>query len=190
MKTLNSSLLRIIFSFVLGLVLVIWPDAAFSYLIITIGVLFLIPGLVGLTGYLLSKQQERGRFPLESVGSILFGVWLIVMPDFFANLLMYLLGFVLILGGINQIYSVFIARKWTHVPFGFYILPALILLTGIVIVINPVEVRQTTFLIIGIATLLYAIAELITWLRFTRRREEALKNIRSIEAEDVTIIEE
>ena len=43
MKTLNFSLIRILFALVIGLVLVIWPDAAASYIVMTVGVAFLIP---------------------------------------------------------------------------------------------------------------------------------------------------
>ena len=51
MKTMNYSLIRTVCAFIIGLVLVLWPDAAVQYLVITIGVLFLIPGLITLIGY-------------------------------------------------------------------------------------------------------------------------------------------
>ena len=41
MKTMNYSLIRILFALVIGLVLVIWPNAAASYIVITVGVAFL-----------------------------------------------------------------------------------------------------------------------------------------------------
>ena len=48
MKSLNGSVLRCIFAIVLGLVLVLWPEAAVTYLVITIGICFIIPGLFSL----------------------------------------------------------------------------------------------------------------------------------------------
>lgn len=187
MKRLNYSLIRIVFALIIGLVLVIWPDAASDYLVITIGVLFIIPGLIALIGYFTSDKTEGRRFPLEGLGSLLFGFWLVLMPDFFANLLMYLLGIILVLGGIQQICSVFIARRWTTVPVGFYVLPALVLLGGSLILFNPVEARKTAFLIIGIISIVYAVTELINWFRFTNRKPKI-----PIHAtiEDATIIEE
>ena len=41
MKSMNYSLIRTICALVIGLVLVLWPDAAINYIVITIGVLFL-----------------------------------------------------------------------------------------------------------------------------------------------------
>ena len=88
MKTMNYSLIRILFALVIGLVLVIWPNAAASYIVITVGVAFLIPGVISLFGYFGRKRQEgeaAPRFPIEGIGSLLFGLWLIVMPEFFAD---------------------------------------------------------------------------------------------------------
>jgi len=187
MKRMNYSLIRIVFALIIGLVLVIWPNAASDYLVITIGILFIIPGIIGMIGYLTADKALKRRFPLEALGSFLFGLWLVIMPDFFANLLMYVLGVVLILGGAQQIYSVAMARRWTTVPFGFYILPALILLGGFFILVNPVEARNTAFLIIGIISIVYAVTELINWFRFTNRRPRTPLN-RDIQ--DVTIIED
>ena len=97
MKTMNYSLIRILFALVIGLVLVIWPNAAASYIVITVGVAFLIPGVISLFGYFGRKRPEgeaAPRFPIEGIGSLLFGLWLIVMPEFFADVLMFLLGFI------------------------------------------------------------------------------------------------
>lgn len=187
MKQMNYSLIRTVFALIIGLVLVIWPDTASDYLVITIGVLFIIPGLISLIGYFTNNRASNRRFPIEGLGSLLFGVWLVIMPQFFADLLMYLLGAILILGGAQQIYAVVIARRWTTVPMGFYVLPVLILLTGLFILFDPVKARNTAFLIIGIASIVYAVTELVNWFRFTNRRP---KSSGCTDIVDATIIED
>lgn len=186
---MNNSIIRAVFALIIGLVLVIWPNAAADYLVITLGVLFIIPGLLGLIGYFANKRggHASSRFPVETVGSILFGIWLLIMPGFFADLLMFLLGFILILGGVQQIFSLITARKWTTVPLGFFIIPSLILIAGIVILFNPTGARNTAFLIIGIASLVYAASELLNWFRFMNRRP---KTIKGVDVTDVDIIDE
>ena len=57
MKSMNYSLIRTICALVIGLVLVLWPDAAINYIVITIGVLFLIPGFIVLIGYFGTKPE-------------------------------------------------------------------------------------------------------------------------------------
>ena len=60
MKTMNYSLIRILFALVIGLVLVLWPNTAASYIVITVGVAFLIPGVISLFGYFGRKKSEDG----------------------------------------------------------------------------------------------------------------------------------
>ena len=171
MKAINYSTLRSIFALVLGVLLVMWPDVAINYLVITIGVLFLIPGLISLIGYFSGENREEVKrmFPVAGLGSILFGLWLMIMPSFFVNILMYVLGFILILGGIQQISSLVSARKWTSVPLGFYVVPVLILIAGIIVVVNPFTVASAAFILLGISCIVYALSELFNGIKFRHK---------------------
>lgn len=192
MKTMNYSLIRILFALVIGLVLVIWPNAAASYIVITVGVAFLIPGVISLFGYFGRRRVENEvtpRFPIEGVGSFLLGLWLIIMPEFFADVLMFLLGFILIMGGVQQVASLYIARRWMSVPTAFYLVPSLILIAGVVALFNPTGVRNTAFIIIGISSLVYSISELINWFKFMRRRPQTPTSHLGNNVEDAKIIE-
>lgn len=192
MKTMNDSLVRILIALVIGLVLVLWPGLAGSYIVITIGVAFLIAGTISVLSYFFRKKAVTGtspRFPIEGVGSFLFGLWLIIMPQFFEHALMFLLGFVLMIGGIQQIASLLIARRWVKVPAAFYLVPSLILLAGIITLFNPMKVRNTAFIIIGASSLVYSISELINWFKFARRRPKAPISRRDEDVEDAQIIE-
>lgn len=192
MKTMNYSLIRILFALAIGLVLVIWPDAAAAYIVITVGVAFLIPGVISLFSYFGHKKSEDvapPRFPIEGVGSLLFGLWLIIMPDFFADVLMFLLGFILIMGGVQQIASLAAARRWMPVPGAFYLIPSLILLAGIVALFNPTGARNTAFIIIGISSLVYSLSELINWFKFMRRRPQTPISPLDEDIEDAKIID-
>lgn len=190
MKAMNYSLIRTVCALVIGLVLVLWPDAAVNYLIITIGVLFLIPGVITIIGYFVAKPAPgvSHRFPIEGVGSLLFGLWLVAMPGFFADILMFLLGFILVMGGVQQIASLSMARRWMVVPMAFYVVPSLILIAGIVALFNPTGARNTALLIIGISSLFYAVSELINWFKFSRRRPKKPMGEDS-DIEDAKIIE-
>lgn len=183
--------MRAICALVIGLVLVMFPDQAGDYFVITIGVIFLVPLLVSIIGYFAQSTEMRSRFPIEGVGSLLFGLWLIIMPGFFADLLTFVLGFILVMGGVQQIASLSAARRWMPVPGGFYVVPVLILLAGLVALFNPTGVRSTAFIIIGISSLVYAASELLNWFKFTRRRpktpDASVKAVDDIE--DAQIIE-
>ena len=92
MRSINGAVLRSAFAMVLGFVLVLWPEAAITYLVITIGILFILPGLFAILSYFTRPKNENGEKPMfhiEAAGSVLFGAWLVIMPEFYVNILMY-----------------------------------------------------------------------------------------------------
>lgn len=174
MKKIDGTILRSIFALVLGLVLVLWPGSAVQYLVIVIGVLFIIPGVISLASYFRTRSKSpdfSSSFPIESAGSILLGIWLVSTPAFFVNILMYVLGVLLMLAGVLQLVSLSSARKWTAVPVPYYIFPVLILLCGIVILAYPFTVATSAFMFLGIVCLVYGAGELFNWYRFGRLRQ-------------------
>ena len=169
MEVINNTTLRIIFALVLGVILIIWPSTAINYLVITIGILFLIPGLISIIGYLSrSKQPSETMLIVESIGSCLLGLALIIAPAFFVGALMYILAFFLILAGFFQLRGLFIYRRNIKIPTALYIVPAIVLIVGMVILFNPFRVIETTFIILGAACVVYSISELINYLKFAK----------------------
>lgn len=176
MKHVNSSILRCALGIALGIVLVLWPEKAVEYLVITIGILFILPGVFSMITYFTREKNEyepQPMFPIEGAGSILFGVWLVIMPGFFVSILMYILGALLIIAGVQQIIFLARARKWAPVSGGFYVIPVLLLLVGILILSYPFETVANTFMIFGIASIVYGIAELVHNYKFRKRLKEA-----------------
>ena len=62
MKRINNSVLRSAFAMILGFVLVLWPEAAVTYLVITIGICFIIPGIFS-TELFHPGKGRRGTLP-------------------------------------------------------------------------------------------------------------------------------
>ena len=62
MRSINGAVLRSAFAMVLGFVLVLWPEAAITYLVITIGILFILPGIIRYPQlFHPTEERERGR---------------------------------------------------------------------------------------------------------------------------------
>ena len=152
MRLFGYSVMCSLCALIMGVLLVMWPEAAMIYLVITVGVLFLLPGLYGIFAYFASRSRAEdgsGRaFPIVALGSALLGLWLIVMPAFFVGILMYVLGALLVLGGIGQLMNFISVRKLTgSVPAIFYVIPVLLLLAGILILVNPFEAAKIPFIV-------------------------------------------
>lgn len=180
---INYSIIRTVFALAIGLVLVIAPNNSTMFINTVLGILFLIPGVIILINYFASKNKTTisstgeevvvsKRFPIEGVGSALLGLWLVIDPNFFADFLMRVLGIILIIAGSQQIYSLFKARKWKPVSLWFYVVPIIILGSGIYALLEPADARNTILMIIGIACLVYALTELVNWFTFMRHKPQ------------------
>ena len=172
MKRFNNAILRGIFAVLLGIILVLWPEAAIIYIIMVIGAGFLLPGVFSIVNYLMRNKKDESvspMFPLDGLGSVLLGAWLLAMPEFFVDIMMYILGAILLIAGLQQIITLISARKWKYVPMGYYVLPSIIFLVGLLILIYPMAVIANTLVIFGIAILFYGVNEIINWYKFRKQ---------------------
>ena len=158
------------------ILLVFWSQSAVLYLIMVIGCLFLIPGLFSLLTYYRKVSPEGTRrfgWPqVLGVGSILFGLCLIVSPVFFEKSLMYALGIILSYAGLSEIIQLTAARQWVRVPGGFYVTPVLVMLLGIFILFNPIESANLPFIILGIGCMVYGLSDMVNVIKFRRRNSD------------------
>lgn len=188
MKTMSYSVIKGICAVIMGVLLVTWPETAILYLVIAIGAMFLVPGAVAVLNYIFKGREQGAMFPIVSVGSLLFGLWLMISPAFFVGILMYVLGAVLVFAGISQIMQLVNARGWTQVSFGYYVMPVLILIAGLVVLLNPFAAATVPFIILGVSSIVYGITDIINGIRF--RRKEDKTTVNEVIIEDVTPVEE
>lgn len=95
----KRTIVKSIVAIVLGLVLVLWPTEVLNYTVKIIGAVFCVTGIIS---FLVSMRDQdersaRGLTSFNGIGSIILGILLWSMADFFTNMLMYLLGFILLL---------------------------------------------------------------------------------------------
>jgi uncharacterized membrane protein HdeD (DUF308 family) len=112
-------------------------------------------------------------FPIVGAGSVILGLVLVITPNAFINGLMYMLAAILILGGITQLMSLITARRLGSVPFGYWVCPSLILLTGLFVMVKPMETAQLPLMILGWCSLLYGVIELVNALKIHSLRKAA-----------------
>ena len=173
---ITMAMLRGIAALLIGILLVFWSQNAVTYLIMAVGCLFLIPGLLSLLAYFRQTSPEGNRSfgwsQVLGIGSILFGLCLIVSPVFFEKSLMYALGIILSYAGLSEIIQLTVARQWTRVPAGFYVTPVLVMLVGIFILFNPIESANLPFIILGIGCMVYGLSDMVNVIKFRRRNSD------------------
>lgn len=168
--TINYFTLRIISAILLGVVLLLSKANAPEIFVIIIGVLFIVPGLLAFVNYLFSTREKRPDmvYMFAGLGSLLFGVALVVKPEFFVNILMFIFGIILLIGSIEQFVILFRARKQVKVHAVFYMTPLLLLITGIIVVLNPTQFAEFISKLIGAMCLVYGVMETVYWIKFKR----------------------
>lgn len=189
MKILQSSIFRAICAIVVGGMLIKNPDSTVKGITIAIGVLFLVSGIISCVAYfnarIHSAENEvydangnllvggRPTFPIVGVGSVILGFILALMPGSFVTSLMYVLSAILLLGALNQYLVLLQARKMAKLPIWYWVCPTLILLTGIFVMVKPMETAGLPLLIIGWCLLFYGVSECINAFKMHQWKKNA-----------------
>ena len=185
MKVLQISAIRAIIVLVTGFLLVRYREETMTWMTITVGVLFLLSGLVSCMVYYFEKEkvakktakdeQQEGQqeeenlkspsFPIAGVGSIALGIILAVMPNTFITWVVYILAALLILGAVNQFMNLARSRQYARVPAYMWLFPTVILAIAILLISKPIETAQLPLLVLGWAFMYYGVLEFILIIR-------------------------
>ena len=206
MKIFHSSLFRALCAIVVGVLILKFPQEGVTWLTMAVGELFLISGIVALVAYWFARRRrseyvitdKQGRvvsggqptFPIVGAGSILLGLVLVIAPNRFVDGLMYVLGGIMILGGIQQLINLIAIRRMGSVPFYFWVCPVLIMLTGFFVILKPMETAELPLTILGWCCLVYGVTEIINSLLIWRIRRIADKMAQQGVDEEETVAEE
>ncbi|MBE6260305.1 MAG: DUF308 domain-containing protein [Prevotella sp.] len=189
MKIFQSSIFRAVCAIVIGVLLVKFPQDGVTWLTMAIGALFLLSGVIALLAYWQAKRHageytitdQQGRvvrggqptFPIVGAGSVILGLVLTLSPNAFVHGLMYMLAAVLILGGVTQLMALVAARRLGRIPLGYWVMPSVILLTGLFVVLKPSESAELPLLVLGWCSMLYGVVELVNALKIHHVRKAA-----------------
>ena len=184
MKVLQISAIRAIIVLVTGFLLVRYREETMTWMTITVGILFLLSGLVSCIAYYFEKEkaakktakteQQEGQeeenlkspsFPIAGVGSIALGIILAVMPNTFITWVVYILAALLILGAVNQFMNLARSRQYARVPVYMWLFPTVILAIAILLISKPIETAQLPLLVLGWAFMYYGVLEFILIIR-------------------------
>lgn len=191
MRILQSSVFRALCAITIGALLIKFPDNTVRGITVAIGLLFLLSGIISCVTYFWARTHvseykiydaegrlvagEQPTFPIVGVGSAILGVILVVMQTAFVSALMYIIGIILVLGAINQYMGLIGGRRYGHVGLWYWVMPSLILITGLYVMVKPLAPLNTAMLVLGWCTLVYGIVELIHALKFYRDKRSWLK---------------
>lgn len=185
----KGAVYRSILAIILGIVLVVWPGTALRYIIMLIGVLFLITGLIA---FIMSNRKRedhrKSLIPFSGIGSMALGLLLLCLPSTFATIFMFILGFILVIGAVGQFVTLAAARQFGYVSPVSYLFPVLILIAGIVVLFDPFKSAESVFILFGITAIFYGVTDLLNQYSIRRMRkanEEKEKIVKMDGVQDV-----
>ena len=201
MKVLQISAIRAIIVLVTGFLLVRYREETMTWMTITMGILFLLSGLVSCIAYYFEKEkvakktakaeQQEGQeeenlkspsFPIAGIGSIVLGIILAVIPNTFITWVVYILAALLILGAVNQFMNLARSRQYARVPVYMWLFPTIILAVAILLISKPIETAQLPLLVLGWVFMYYGVLEFILIIRMYLVRKSYEK------AEDAKVV--
>lgn len=200
MKTLQSSLVRTLCAIVAGYLLAVYREQMLHWTTIAVGALFFFSGLVSVITYFSEKRRAnktadqlemlselrpematpksngiarslRPSLPVVGVGSLLLGIILTLMPDTFANIMMYVVAALVMLGAVNMLVNFAGARKFSDIGWGWVVMPILLLTMAVLMVVKPEIFASMPFRIMGWTMVVYGLVECILSIRIYRYRK-------------------
>jgi uncharacterized membrane protein HdeD (DUF308 family) len=114
-------------------------------------------------------------FPFAGLGSTILGVILAVMPVDFIIGVTYVLAALLIIGAIQQIVSLLLARRFASIPLLFWFFPVVTLVVGILVVAHPMDTATLPLKVIGWAMMFYGVVECINTVKIHLARKKYIE---------------
>lgn len=148
----------------------------FRWIITLVGIMFLLPAVIGMVGQYnqdrrareeaeRTGRRRRGRMNslmswITCIGGVILGIVFIVLWEQFKPILAFLMGAMVLGGGVYHFYMLAVGYGKVKFPGWAYAFPALLTIGGgILLFAKPKE--DTTAMITGIGMILFAVASFI-----------------------------
>jgi uncharacterized membrane protein HdeD (DUF308 family) len=155
--------MRALVAIAVGVIMVIYNEQAMNIVVKIIAALLFASGIVSLAVGLKKKNDSTSKLMnFNAVVDIVIAALLFMFNGFVANLIIYLIGFVLVLFGLFQIFALAAASRVAGWGFWPFLMPVLVTGAGAFLLFSPEFAKSSISLIAGIALLMYGVSEFIS----------------------------
>lgn len=182
MKKSYPSILINICLFLAGVLFLLFfnNDNVLKIVAIILGIIFIVPSLIYLGMVVSHHNEERdatklmGIFP--AIGGLCFGVVLDLKPELFSEILSVIFSVLLIALGLFHIVFMVMSTRRLKFKFWHYIIPLLIIISGVVTLLVTKGNLSLLILLTGISLILASFSTLIEYLA-ERKVQKAAKRV-------------
>ena len=157
--------LRSITAIVLGIIMVSNPATSLIIVVKVLAAFLIASGIVSLVYGIINRQRGAlGLMVTNAVVDIIIGIILFIFPAEVASFMLILIGICILIFGILQIVVLVSASRVVNNGVFAYIMPALCIIGGALLLFRPFSSVSALVLLAGIAVLIYGVSEFIaTW---------------------------
>lgn len=162
----KGNLWSAILALIIGIAMIFFSNTALHTVVVVVGILFIAISVFNFAFEFSRKRKAAGGASiaalLSSAGAGVLGILMVFTPSDMVDLMVYLFAAAIILLGLFQIINLAFAYRPITFPFWFFILPALLVVTGVVIcIVGAHTVGETMILITGVALVVYSVATFV-----------------------------
>lgn len=185
--------IRALTALAIGVVMVLSKTNALELAVRIIAAFIFASGLVSLiVGYRNRANGAMGLMSVNAIVDMILGFVLFLFPGFVAGLLIYLIGFVLIVFGAMQLMSLLSANRVMKVGIWSFLFPLLVLVSGVFLVFNPSFVGEAIGVVAGAALIVYGASEFLSSWKMKKAMDEygnsdvpPMDNVKDVDYEKV-----
>ena len=171
----KRSLYRGIIAIVLGAVIVAVPGLTLNLVIQLLGATLIADGLINILIRMWSKKQQSQMLPLipRGIPNLIFGVILLGFPLQMVNFFVFIIGFILIIAGGSQVLIQITGGIKVGFSWLFFAIGLVALISGVYLIVRPIESVENILTFFGIITVLYGIGEIAWFFKLKKYRKES-----------------
>ena len=170
-KKLNPVLVSVIL-IVLGILLIVWPDASVTIFVRLSAFALLAAAVIGIALQVFNKEEETKHKVLKILLFLLcgaMGVWILVNPILFEGFYQIVIGIIIAANALKDL--VIAIRENKH--WVFLALAILSLVFGVIVMCNPFTLFRTFAVISGSALIFSGIVSVVNIIKSGKSKPEA-----------------
>ena len=169
---MSTGVVRSVVVMLAGVLLMFWSESVANAFIRIVGVAFFLPAFVSIVQVALSKVRNGAFSKLLvstiDVGSMAFGLWLMIAPAGFETLIVKVFAVVALLLAVYQIVMFFVARRRFALSGWTLLVPLLLIAGGVLLFNSPLRPLKVLSVAFGVVVLLSGVLDLVVSLKLAR----------------------
>ena len=176
-RTKTNIILMAIITFILGLILVIYPGAAALTICLILGWSLVAFGVVTIIMHFAAKNKTINRGSLAAgILELILGLWMVIFPVFWVRFLFIILGLLLLFHGFGDIGDAIEMKRCGGKGWVMAMIFAIVtLVLGVLVLIAPFAGAVTTVMICGFSLIFDAVTDVVIALRISSAVKNATK---------------